>query len=65
MARRMRSAIYITLRIVPSITIPAGRDNRDATMTFTPVNNTDEDDTRAFTVNAMLGKASRSAAQES
>ena len=38
----------------PSIFIPQGETTGKATATFTPVNNTDEDDTRTVTIVAML-----------
>ena len=38
----------------PSIFIPQGETTGEATVTFTPVNNTDEDDTRTVTIVAML-----------
>ena len=41
--------------VLPSLTIPAGETKGTATMTVTPANNTNEDQPRAFRVNAMIG----------
>ena len=41
--------------VVQTLTIPAGETTGTTTMTVTPVNNNDEDEPRAFTVNARVG----------
>ena len=41
--------------VVQTLTIPAGQTTGTTTMTVTPVNNNDEDEPRAFTVNARVG----------
>ena len=41
--------------VVQTLTIPAGETTGTTTMIVTPVNNNDEDQPRAFTVNARVG----------
>ena len=41
--------------VVQTLTIEAGETTGTTTMTVTPVNNNDEDEPRAFTVNARVG----------